>query len=108
MLPMDPKKMSALMKSMGIKTEEIPATEVVIKTAGKEIVLKNPQVTAIEFSGQKSFQVTGPVEERVSEGVSEEDVALVMEKTGAAREKAKKALKEAKGDIAEAIMALQG
>jgi nascent polypeptide-associated complex subunit alpha len=105
---MDPKKISGLMKSMGIKTEEIQATEVVIKTAGKELVVKNPQVTAIDFSGQKSFQIMGTVEERVSEGASEEDVALVAEKTGATKEKARKALKEAKGDIAEAIMALQG
>ncbi len=108
MLPMDPKKISGLMKSMGIKTEEIQATEVVIRTAGKELVIRNPQVTVIDFSGQKSFQIMGTVEERASEGASEEDVALVAEKAGATKEKARKALKEAKGDIAEAIMALQG
>ncbi len=39
-------------------------------------------------------------------GISEEDIKLVMEQAGVDHDTAKKALEEAKGDLAEAILKL--
>ena len=99
---MNPKQMQAMMKQMGIKQTEIPATEVIIK-GDTEIVVKNPQVLQIEAQGQKTFQIMGEVEERTSS----EDIKMIVEQTGATESEAEKALKEADGDLAEAIMKLK-
>lgn len=101
---LDPKKMKGMMDKLGVKTTEINADEVIIK-GEKDYIIKNPQVTVIDFQGNKSFQITGELEEK-EKGLSAEDIKLVMEKTGASHEKAKKALEDAAGDIAQAIMDL--
>ncbi|MCL5730271.1 MAG: nascent polypeptide-associated complex protein [Candidatus Pacearchaeota archaeon] len=101
----DPKKMNALMKQMGVAQESIPASRVVIEKEDGKIVISNPSVVKITMHGQESFQVSGDVEENSGEGFSEGDVKTVMEKTGAGEEEARKALKET-GDLAEAIMKL--
>lgn len=104
---MDPKKLQAVMKQMGIKTEQIDASKVIIeKVDGGKIVLSNPSVQKMNMQGQESWQITGEESEEADEGTKEEDVRLIMEKTGASAEKAKKALEEADGDIAEAILNL--
>ena len=59
----------------------------------------------MEAQGQKTYQIIGNPEIK-DRGVPEEDIKLVMEKTGKSREEAEKALKESNGDIAEAIMKL--
>jgi nascent polypeptide-associated complex subunit alpha len=56
--------------------------------------------------GQKSFQIMGNVEERQKEKFSEEDVAMIMDKTGASKEQASRALTE-EGDLASAILKLK-
>ena len=99
----DPKQMHAMMKKMGIKTEEIRASEVVIK-GEKTLVIKNPQVTMMEVQGQKTFQIVGEISE--SNKYTEEDAKLVMEKTGKTLEEATEALEKVEGDIAEAILLL--
>ena len=105
MMPnMDPKQMQQMMRQMGISTKEIPAKRVVIEGEGENIVIEEPQVMEISAQGQSSFQVSGKVSRE--ESISEEDVKLVMEKSGASREKAIEALKKSKGDIAEAILSL--
>ncbi|NYZ79955.1 nascent polypeptide-associated complex protein [Candidatus Micrarchaeota archaeon] len=101
----DPKQMSAMMKKMGIKTDDIEASEVVIK-GKKTIVIRNPHVTMMEVQGQKTFQVMGDVSETSAPAFTEEDAELVAEKTGHSKEEAKKALSETNGDIAEAIVLL--
>ncbi len=98
----DPRQMKQLMKSMGIEMRELSATEVIIKTQGKRIVIENPQVTEIEQKGLKIYQVTGDV--KVEDDL-EEDIRLIMEQTGVSREEAEKALRET-GDLAEAILKL--
>lgn len=104
MIPnLDPKLMKAAMKRMGIKQEDVAATEVVIKGEGQNIVIKNPQVTKIMMGGQESFQITGDVEEL---SFSEEDIKTVAQQANVPEEDAKKALLETKGDLAEAIMKL--
>ena len=78
----DPKKMQAMMKQMGIKQDEIDAMRVVIeKSDGNKIVIENPNVVKIMMQGQESWQITGEAREEDG-GVSEEDVRLIMEKTG--------------------------
>ena len=101
----NPKQMQQMMKSMGIKSETIPAERVVIELADKKIVIDQPNVSAIEAQGQKTYTVMGS--ERVEESISNDDIALVMEKTGSSREKAAQALHDQHGDIAEAILTLQ-
>jgi nascent polypeptide-associated complex subunit alpha len=100
---MDPKKMQALMKQMGIKSEEIDAKSVVIETEEGKIIIEEPQVVQITMQGQKSFQINGNI--RVEEG-SEGDIKLIMDQTGCSEDEAKAALDSHSGDIAEAILSL--
>jgi nascent polypeptide-associated complex subunit alpha len=101
--------MERVMRQMGIKTTHLDGVrEVVIKLTDKEIVLPNAQVTLTEMQGQRSYQITGEeFERRLGQEVAEEDVNLVMEQAGVDRESAMKALKEAGGDIAAAILKLK-
>ncbi len=102
---MDPKRMQAIMKQMGIKQEEIPSKKVVIETeSGQSLIIENPQVTQVTVQGQKSFQIAGDV--RVEDNSAADDIKLVMEKTGCSEEAAKGALEKAGGDIAQAILSL--
>jgi nascent polypeptide-associated complex subunit alpha len=101
---MDPKKMQAMMRQMGIKSEEIDATSVVIETESQNIIIENPQVTKISMQGQDSFQIAGNV--RVEGKTSQEDVTMVMEQAGCSEDEARAALEKSDGDIAEAIVLL--
>ncbi|ACS32829.1 nascent polypeptide-associated complex protein [Thermococcus gammatolerans] len=108
MMGMNPRQMKKLMKQLGIKMEELEGVkEVVLKLEGKEIVLRNPVVTVMVVQGEKTYQIV-PGSEEVREVIEipEEDIELVMEQAGVDRETALKALKETKGDIAEAILQL--
>jgi len=104
---LDPKKMQAMMKQMGMAQEEILASRVIIeKTDNSKIIIENPSVTKIKMQGQETFQIAGDISEETAEvSVSEEDVQTVVEKTGASKEKAKEVL-EKTGDLAEAILEL--
>jgi NACalpha-BTF3-like transcription factor len=58
------------------------------------------------MQGQANWQITGEVREETKEaGINEEDVNLVMEKTGKSEKEVRAVLAETK-DIAEAIVAL--
>ena len=102
---LNPKKIQAMMKQMGIDQDEIEAERVIIEKADGRIVIENPNVVKIKMQGQESFQITGEAREEEA-GVREEDIKLVMEKTGKNQKEAKKALEESNGDIAEAIVRL--
>lgn len=101
---LNPKKMQAMMKQLGINQEEIEAERVIIEKADGRIVIENPNVQKIMMQGQESWQITGEAVEEAT-GFSEEDVKLVMEKTGKSEEEVTKALEET-GDLAEAMMKL--
>ncbi len=58
------------------------------------------------MQGQKSFQISGNIS--FEESIKEEDVLLVMGQANVDKEKAFEALKKTKGDIAQAILDLQG
>lgn len=111
MMPgMNPRMMKQAMKRMGIQQQDIEATEVIIKTPEKDLVIKNPQVAKVNMMGQQTYQVVGEAEEReVSQEaeINEDDINTVTEQTGADKEKAKAAIKENKGDLAAAIMSLK-
>ena len=97
--------MQKMMQKMGMKQEEIDATEVIIKTNDKNFIVRNPQVLKIDMMGQKSLQVTGDIEEESS--ISKEDVSTVALQADVSEEEARKALEESDGDLAEAIMKLK-
>jgi len=104
MLPMNDRQMRMMMKKMGIQMREIKAERVIIETAEKEYVFRNPAVTVMDMKGEKTYQIVGDV--TVQPKLNEEDVTLVMEQTGKGREEAERALKDAGGDIAQAILNL--
>ena len=112
MIPgMNPKAMKQAMKRMGIKQEEIDATEVIIKTADKEIVVNEPSVAKVNMMGQETFQISGDISEREISSepeIKEDDIKTVMEQASVSEEKAKEAIENNNGDLAAAIMELKG
>ena len=113
MMPnLDPRQLKRMMDSMGIKSTEIEAESVVIHGKERDIVIDNPQVTAIDAQGARSFQVSGSIREveaeRAKVEISAEDARLVSEQSGVNDEgRARKALEESHGDIAGAILKLK-
>ncbi|HJJ33214.1 MAG TPA: nascent polypeptide-associated complex protein [Methanocorpusculum sp.] len=109
MMPgVNPKQMKAAMRKMGMTMEEIENVEkVVVYTPQGNYVFENVQVVGIKMQGQTSYQLTGDVRfEEAEVQIPEDDVKLVASQTGKSAEEAEAALKESKGDIAEAIMKL--
>ncbi|PIN94088.1 nascent polypeptide-associated complex protein [Candidatus Pacearchaeota archaeon CG10_big_fil_rev_8_21_14_0_10_31_24] len=103
----NPAQMKVMMKQMGIKQEELDALRVIIECSDKKIVIEPANVQKIVMQGQETWQVSGESrEEGIDGGISEEDIALVAEKTGKSNEDSLKALEEVNGDIAEAILKL--
>ncbi len=106
MMRINEKQIQRMMKQMGMKTEDIEATEVTIKGKGKNYVIRNPKVTVINVQGEKIIQIMGDIKEEEGEKLpfSEDDIQLVMQQTGCTREEAEKVLKETNGQPAEAII----
>jgi nascent polypeptide-associated complex subunit alpha len=101
----NPSQLKGMMKQMGIKQEEIESERVIIeKTDGNKIVIEPANVQKMTMQGQESWQITGTVREEAG-GIREEDVKLVMDKTGKSEKEVRKVLEET-GDIAEAIVQL--
>lgn len=110
MLPrgMNPKQMNQMMRKLGINVKEIKNVEqVIIRTDTKEYIFDNAEVTVMNAQGQQTYQIAGNprVAERKEE-IPQADIDLIVEQTGKSAEAAEKALKETKGDIAEAILKL--
>jgi len=109
-MKINPKQIEKMARKMGIEAKPIDATEVIIKTPGKEIVISNPQVSRVNMMGQDTWQVSGDVSERESapaEKFTDDDVKMVVQQTGASDDEARSALEETNGDIAEAILRLK-
>jgi len=111
MIPgISPRKMEKMMRKMGIQQVEIPATEVIIKTPEKEIIIKEPNVSKVNMMGQETFQVVGNIEEKplsTEPDINEDDIKTVMEQANVEKKKAEKTLKKNKGDIAATILELK-
>ena len=110
MLPgMNPRKMQQMMRQLGIKQEEIPAVEVIIRTEEKDLIIAKPSVSKVDMMGQETFQISGEVIEKERSAraeISEEDLKTVMEQTGASEKEAREALNRNQGDLAQAIIEL--
>ncbi|MBI2667656.1 Nascent polypeptide-associated complex protein [Candidatus Woesearchaeota archaeon] len=102
----NPRELEKAMKKLGVKQEEIKASEIIIKTEDKDLIIKNPNIMKINMMGQESLQITGNIEERKKELFDEEDIKTVMEQANCSREEAIDALKREK-DIAAAILSLK-
>ena len=110
MLPgMNPRKMQQMMKQMGIRQQDIAATEVIIRTAEKDIIITNPSVQKVNMMGNENFQISGEIHEQARDTtpeISEDDIKTVMEQTGKDEATVKQTLEATKGDLAKAIMQL--
>lgn len=110
MLPgINPREMQKAMKRLGIRQEEIDAELVIIKTADKDLVIKNPHVSKVNMMGQETFQIVGDVTEveNIKTGINEDDIGTVVGQTNCSREEALEALEQANGNLAEAILKIQ-
>ena len=105
---MNPKKMKQMMKQMGISIDDINDVEqVIIRTPDKDIVFNDANVSIMNAQGVDTYQIVGTPEEVPRElEILEDDVRLVAEQTGVSEDKAQEALKNANGDLAEAIISL--
>ncbi|MFB6268206.1 MAG: nascent polypeptide-associated complex protein [Halodesulfurarchaeum sp.] len=129
---MNPRKMEQMMEQMGIDLEELAAAEVVITLEdGTQLVFDDADVTRMDARGQQTYQVVGEPTEREGGGqgaadvdeaaeetdtaepegetadIPDDDIELVMTRTGASEAAAREALAEADGDLAAAIDALE-
>jgi nascent polypeptide-associated complex subunit alpha len=116
--------MEKMMRQMGVKVDEISGvSKVVIFSQNGNIVINGPEVTKTKIMGRTMYQVVGEgttespaettsvdaaAEEPAGPVISDEDVELVATQANTTKEKARKALEEAGGDIAEAIISLAG
>jgi len=103
---MDPRKMKMMMKQLGIKNEELNVKKVIFELEDKKLIIDDPQVSAIDMQGQKTYTVIGNAREEAGE-IPKEDIKMVAEQTSVSEEESKKALEENDGDIAEAINKLK-
>ena len=104
---MNAKKMQGMMKKMGISQEQLRVNRVVFEMDDGNLVIDEPSITRIMMQGQESYQVVGEAVEEAAEGFSDEDVAIVVEKSGKSVEEVKEALEKSDGDLASAIMSLK-
>ena len=117
-LPLNPRDLQRMLRRMGITVEEVRALRVVVELEdGGRLVVDEPSVMVVKARGQPPLlQVMGRIreereekaEERGGAEISEEDVRLVAEQAGVSLEEARRALEETGGDIAAAILKLQG
>ncbi len=104
----NPRQMNQMMRRLGINVKEIENVQkVIIQTDTKQYIFDEASVTIMDAQGQKTYQITGKV--RIlekKEEIPKADIELVMQQTGKTSKEAEEALKETKGDIAEAILKL--
>jgi len=112
MIPgLDPKKMQAMMKQMGIKQEEISANRVIIEQDDGKIIINNPSILKVNMQGNVNFQVSGDIEEQKdieesSEEKLKEDIKTIVEQTGVSEDIVAIELEKNEGDIAATIISL--
>jgi nascent polypeptide-associated complex subunit alpha len=110
----NPREARRMMQRMGMSMDSVPeVTQVIVKTATKDIIIDEPEVAILNMQGQRVYQVMGG---RVTEKavvvekkliIPDEDVQLVAGQTGKSVEEVRKALEESGGDLAKAILLLQ-
>ncbi len=113
MMPgVNPRQMRQMMKQMGIQQQDLDdVVRVEIVCESRKIVIEPAQVAAVNMMGQKTWQVAGEAREEslnTKVEISEEDVKTVAEQAGVDDDVARAALEETHGDLAAAILKLQG
>lgn len=103
----NPKQIQGMMKKMGISQIPVDAKRVIIECEDHNIVIDEPSVLKVNMQGQKTYQISGEEREESTQIFSDEDVQMVVEKTGKSEEEVKKFLENNAGDIALAIMELK-
>jgi len=114
-----PRDLERQLRKMGLKVEEVKGVKLVlIEAEDKEIMIEEPQVLMMTLKDQKIFQIIGARVREIrgeparsegeSVGISEEDIRFVAEQAGVTPEKAREALLRAGGDIAKALMIIEG
>lgn len=110
MIPgVNPRQLKQMMRQMGMSQEDIEASQVIIKTATKEIIINNPSVQKVTMQGQTTFQVAGDFIEKIAQAkvvISQDDISTVVSQANVTEEQAKIALEKANGDLAQAIVDL--
>ena len=112
-----------MMKQMGMNMSELSDIKrVILQGDDKEIVIESPSVTSINVQGTKMYQVAGgrETERKITASgaveaapekeplvLPEEDILLVAQQANVSMEKAKAALENSEGDLAQAIIKLQ-
>jgi len=111
-----------MMQQMGMKMDELgDIKRVILQSDTREVVIEGPAVTSMNVQGQKMYNVVGgkettrkleaKAEEAVVEApapvIPEEDVLLVAQSANVSMEKARAALEQSGGDLAQAILMLQ-
>ncbi|PIU21975.1 MAG: nascent polypeptide-associated complex protein [Candidatus Diapherotrites archaeon CG08_land_8_20_14_0_20_30_16] len=111
---MNPAQMQKMMSQLGIKTTEMPVEKAVFYLKdGTTLEMQMPQVVKMTIQGTETYQVVGhalPLDSNSKPKeleITDDDIKMVMQQAGVSKEQAQKALKETKGDIAEAIMSLK-
>ena len=118
---MDSRRARRMMKQMGMKMDELGDIQrVILQSPTREIVIEGPAVTSMNVQGQKMYSIVGgkettrkpsaqaeqpPEEEKIE--IPEEDVLLVAQQANVTLERARVALEESNGDLAQAILMLQ-
>ena len=74
---MDPRKMKMMMKQLGIKNEDINVKKVIFELEDKKLIIDDPQVSAIDMQGQKTYTVIGNAREEAGE-IPKEDILLMV------------------------------
>jgi nascent polypeptide-associated complex subunit alpha len=110
MNPKQIKQMERQMKKMGMDMKDLEGVkEVIIRFEDKELIIPNAEVNLMNVMGQETYQVTGVAREVSIEEelvIPEDDIEMVANQANVSKEDAEKALIEAKGDLAEAILNL--
>ena len=114
---LSPREVRRLMQRMGMEVTPLEGVhEVVFKLGDRALIVRDPQVSMIRVAGHTMYQVVGEAIEAPLEGearggeveIPEEDVQLVASQAGVSLEEARRALREAEGDLARAILMLRG
>mgnify|MGYP006284399715 CR=1 FL=1 len=110
-MQMNSRQMKQAMKKMGVQQEDLEAHQVIIRLADRDLVIDNPDVAKVNMMGQETYQIAGGniSEERreIEVEISDDDIKTVAETAGVEDDRARQALEDTGGDLAQAIMNLQ-
>lgn len=99
------KHLEKMLRKFNMNVREVDANKVTIECSDKKIVITNPEVMVMNLMNKEVYQITGEINEILEP--KEEDIKLVMEKTGADKETVVEMLKKLNNDLARVIKELK-